>query len=354
MNKREKILLAGCGLTALVFVLGLSVYSLFLLPAADLDKQALKLEKDIKDLQLAHPEYKARLDDLAAHAFGDDEMRVSEQVRTTVTNLLTMSGLSTQNLSLRPLLGARVPNVYREIGWSVQARGRLEHVINFMYLMAKEPHLHRVDNVSLAPAPGGEVALQVKYATLLLEAPRESPNEKLATNTIQDAAIDPAVLDSAEHHLYDIIAVRDLFRPFIERRRQTVVADSSGSGGGRRTEPPPAGDRIVGLPTWDGVPEVLVANTASGKIATYKPGDMLAGGKIVMVDYRSLPSPHNPEILSGSRVVIRIGAEYYAVELGQVLTEKRPLAPAEWPPELPKLQTVDTGPAPAPAAPKEN
>jgi hypothetical protein len=350
MNKREKMLAVGCGLMALVVILGLAVHRLFILPAADCRVQAAKLVDDIqkaKALKAKEPEYQARLLTLAGHTFGDDEMRVSEQVRTTVTSLLTLSGLSTQNLSLKPLLGTRVPNAYREIGWAVRARGKLESIVNFLYLMTKEVHLHRVDNVVLTPAPGGEIDLQVKYATLLLESPKELKDEKLQSNTVANIVLEADVLESAERREYDLISERDLFRPFIQRRQPPPTAVASGNSGGSRPETRPAGDRVVGLPTWDGTAEVVVVNTGSGKITTYKRGDELAGGKIVLVDYRPLPMPKNPELLSSSRVVIRIGSEYYAVELGQVLTEKRPLAPAEWPPGLPKLQTVDTGPAPA-------
>ena len=225
MSNRERLVLAVGGL--IVAAIGVSigaVYLLFIWPADDCDVQARKWKEDIAKanaLIAKQPQYEARLADLAGHVFGDDEMVVSEQVRTTVTNLLTMSGLSTQNLSLKPLVGTRVPNVYREIGWSVQTRGKLEQVINFMYLMTRETHLHRVDNVVLAPAPGGEVSLQVKYATLLLEM----PGVKLATNTIKDQTLDPAILNSDEHHLYDIIATRDLLRPFIERPRRVAAVD---------------------------------------------------------------------------------------------------------------------------------
>jgi hypothetical protein len=362
MNNREKALLAGLGGLALILILVLSLYTLFLWPADECRNQAREWEKKIEAAQAMkakESQYKARLVELAGNAFGDDEMVVSEQVRTTVTSLLEISGLSTQNMSLKPLLGSRVPNVYREIGWSVQIRGKLEQIVNFLYLMSKEPHLHRVENVIMSPASGGDLSLQVKYATLLLEAPRDNPSEKLVTNTIKDHVLSPEILASEEAHLYDVITDRDLFRPFIERRRPpavATVAPPTGGGGSSETVRTPAartgGDRIVGLPTYDGIPEIIIANTSSGKISKYKEGDALGGGKVVMVDYRLMPLPHSPDLISESRVILRIGTEYYAVELGQVLTEKRTLAPSDWPPSLPKLQTVDVGPSPTPTAVK--
>jgi hypothetical protein len=49
------------------------------------------------------------------------------------------------------------------------------------------------------------------------------------------------------------------------------------------------------------------------------------------VDYRPLPSPRNPLLLSHSRVILKIGEEFWAVERGQSLAERRKLEPQEWP-----------------------
>jgi hypothetical protein len=351
MNKREKTLAAVCGLAAVAFVTFLAMNRLFLEPAADLARQAADMEGKIAAQEAQkqkEPAYKARLGELTGLSFGTDEMRVSEQVRTTVAAVLALSGLSTQNLSLKPQVGSRVPGVYREIGWAIRARGKLGQVINFMYLMTREPHLHRLDNLVLAPAQGsgGEVELQVKYATLLMEAPK---GESLPpAGTVPEMPPDPALLAGPERRLYEVIAARDLFRPYIRRERAVAGASGVESRGSSDTRPV-VGDRLVGLPTWDGRPEIMVADGSGGTVISYHAGDELAGGKIVTVDYRPMPMPGHPEILSGSRVVIRIASEYYAVELGQGLTEKRPLANTELPPGLPRLQTVDPGPVPVPA-----
>ena len=60
-----------------------------------------------------------------------------------------------------------------------------------------------------------------------------------------------------------------------------------------------------------------------------------------MVDYRPMPSPANPTILSPSRVILKVGPEYFAVELGQDLTEKRRLPDDMLPDEIrPAPQTA--------------
>jgi hypothetical protein len=56
-----------------------------------------------------------------------------------------------------------------------------------------------------------------------------------------------------------------------------------------------------------------------------------------MVDYRPLPMPGNEALKSFSRVILKVGEEYWAVERGQTLAEKRRLVPEELPPLPAKL-----------------
>jgi hypothetical protein len=350
LTKREKTLAAAAGTVVVALVTYVAVSKVFLEPAANLDRQALDLQDRIaraKAEKGKEDAYKNRLKQLAAGAFGTDEMKVSEQVRTVVTDVLILSGVSSQYLTLKPMTGSRVPGVYREIGWAVRARGKLAQVINFLYLMSREPHLHRVDNVVVHPVPNSQdVELQVKYATLLLESP---PTDKLATDEVEPLPIETTLLETPERQQYDVIAVRDVFRPYIPAKPQVAQAPPPPP---RREESPPSPKpgsdarwRVVGLPTWFGRSDVLVRDASSGKVTSLTTGDDLAGGKIILVDYRMLPLPKKPEILSGSRVVLLIGSDYYAVELGQSLADKRALTDAELPPGLPRLQR------PSPEAP---
>jgi len=355
MNSREKILAAAFGLAAVAFVTYLAINKVFLGPAADRDNQARDLTAKISRLKTEKGKETAnrgRLKELAGLTFGADDMRVSEQVRMMATEVLTLSGLSTQNLSLKPLIGSRVPGVYKEIGWTVRARGKLGHVISFLYLMSKESHLHRLDNIVLSPVPGGtDVELQVKYATLVLEPPK---GEKLVVAE-SDEVLEPGLLESPERQQYNLIVARDLFRPYMpgkpkEPERPAEQPRSPSEPSTPRT--PDGRYRLVGLPTWGGGADVLIRDAGTGKVASFKTGDDLAGGKIVVVDYRPLPMPNNPEILSGSRVVLQIGQEYYAVELGASLAEKHPLPPDRLPPGLPKLEPAPPQ-APAPSTGSE-
>ncbi|MCX5682976.1 MAG: hypothetical protein NT049_04750 [Planctomycetota bacterium] len=351
MTKREKVMAATAGLVVVGLVTALAVSKVFLEPAARAQQQAVDLQDKLNRARAEKGKektYQARLKDIAAQAFGTDELRVSEQVRMVITDVLALSGLSSQNLSLKPLVGSRVPGVYREIGWSVRARGKQAQVISFLYLMSRDPHLHRLDNVVLAPVPSSpDVEVQVKYATLLLE---QAKGEKLVIDEAPEPPPDASVLEAPERQQYDVIAMRDVFRPYIQAKPQPRASPQSDEPRHVAESPPQKGSegryRVVGLPTWGGKTEVLVRDSSSGKVNNLKAGDDFGGGKIVMVDYRVLPLPKNPEILSGSRVVLLIGSEYYAVELGQSLADKRTLAAGEVPPGLPKIEK------PSPAGPE--
>ena len=347
MIKRERILIGALGFAALVAVMYLAVNRVFLVPAAQrmVDAEAIigkiKHANAQKSKEVA---YQNRLKSLAAMTFGADENHVSELMRSRITELLGQSGLSAQNLSLKPLVSSRVPGVYKEIGWTVRSRGKLSHVVNFVYLMAREPHLHRLDNLVLAPVPGGtDVELQVKYGTLVLDTPQ---GEKLETDRVEDDA-PPGVLQSAERVQYETIASRNLFLPYIP----AVAGQTPPGGESPQTPGEPSGPRvpegyyrIVGLPAWGDAADVLVRDGRTGRVAAYKPGDALGGGRIITVDYRSMPLPGKPDLLSQSRVVLQIGAEYYAVELGASLAEKHALTPDQVPPGLPKLEAPPPDP----------
>jgi hypothetical protein len=85
-----------------------------------------------------------------------------------------------------------------------------------------------------------------------------------------------------------------------------------------------------------GQQEIMVLDTNQNKTASYKPGDELAGGKIVMIDYRKMPFPKKPVLLSQSRVILIIGEDYWAIERGNTLADIHKLAPGQLPEHLGK------------------
>lgn len=58
---------------------------------------------------------------------------------------------------------------------------------------------------------------------------------------------------------------------------------------------------------------------------------------VVLIDYRPLPVPGREYLLSYSRVILKIGNEYWAVERGQTLANKYQLTPDKLPEQLSKL-----------------
>jgi hypothetical protein len=352
MNRREKILAASAGIVAVFFVTYLAINRVFLMPAAQRFNRANELMEQIdraRAEKAKEPSYKARLKELAGRAFGTDPLRVSERVRARLTDLLAKSGLDTEHLTLKPVVGARAPGIYREVGWLIQVRGRVSRVVDFLYLVTREPHLHRIDNLIITPVRGeDEVELQAKYGTLVLE-PKVVQN--LETDTVE-TEITRAALAEPERKQYDVIASRAFFRPYVpapkKESRPPPQSEPPREKPSSPPPPPPAGQyRVVSLSSLGGSPEVVVRETRSGALARYKPGEEWGGGRIALVDYRPLPKRENPEILSTSRVVLRIGSEYYAVELGACLEEKYRLGPDRLPPGLPPLASDGADAAPS-------
>lgn len=347
MNTREKILAAVTGIAAVLFITYLAVDRVFLMPAAQRFNRASDLIEEIERARAEKDKekvYQARLKELAGRAYGTDPLRVSEQVRSRITELLGMSGLSTERLTLKPVVGAQVQGIYKEVGWLVQVRGQLEQVVNFLYLVTREPHLHRLDNLVLSPVRGSsEVEVQAKYGTLVLLA---QTAENLEVNTV-GADLDHKALDTPDRDQYDLIASRALFRPYMPAKKPEPTRPPptpSAPSPPRPPEVPTGRYRVVGLATFADQPDIYIRDSSSGNVVRYKPGDSLGGGTIVIVDYRPMPMPDKPEILSGSRVVLRVGSEYYAVELGTYLAQKYKLRDDQLPPDLPRAADPDGAP----------
>jgi len=341
MNPREKILAAVTGTAALLFIVYLAINNVFLMPAAQQFNRARDLMQQVERARAEKAKqkvYETRLKELAGRTYGTDPLRVSEQVRSRITELLGMSGLSTERLTLKPVVGAQVQGIYKEVGWLVQVRGQLEQVVNFLYLVTREPHLHRLDNLVISPVRGSsEVEVQAKYGTLVLLA---ETAKDLRVNTVS-ADLDKSLLETPDRDQYNLIASRALFRPYMPARRPEPTRPPPTPSAPSTPRPPevPTGRyRVVGLATFADQPDIYVRDSSSGNVVRYKPGDSLGGGTIVMVDYRPMPMPDKPDILSGSRVLLRIGTEYYAVELGTYLAQKHKLRDDQLPPHLPQTQ----------------
>jgi hypothetical protein len=342
MNNREKILALAAGAIVAGLLIYLAVNRLVLARASTLDARAEELAQSIKRLKAENDKegaYRERLHDLVSRTFGADDLRASEEARSHLAALIRQSGLGTESLTLQPLVGRRVAGIYKEIGWDIRTQGSLEQVVNFIFLLQTDPYVHRLENLILSPVlRTRNVDVKVKYATLVLEG---AEAKKLASEKPDE--MPPAlVVDSPARRSYDVITIRDLFRPYIRRTATAEVPSSSGHTAQGSVDHSPEGRlRVVGLPSWGHQQGVYVRDAATGETHTYKLGDAFGGGSIVMVDYRKMPLPDKPELLSGSRVILQVGSDFWAVELGYSLAQKRRLEAGELPAQLqPAVQPV--------------
>lgn len=351
MNPREKIL-AGivAGLVGLGLIYGLTA-KLFLLPAREAKERAAQLQTDCNRLADENAKEKmhlARQKLIASKTWGDEVLAASEKARARLTQLLEGSGLGGENLSLRPITGRDVTDVYKERGWSIKARGRLPQIVNFLYLLEADPRVHQLDNLSITPVGRtGEVDLQANYLSLVLEAPRGMKSPATGVELVPLPAVRT---DTPERLRYELIAVRDIFRPYVPRPAAIARDNPPQPGPGTPANPddPNARYKIVSLSSVDSKPDIGVLDLNSRQTTYLHPGDALLGGRIVMVDYRQLPLPDKPSLLSGSRVIVEVERELYAVELGQTLASRYRVPADRVPPGLtqpPEQQRSEQPPA---------
>jgi hypothetical protein len=204
----------------------------------------------------------------------------------------------------------------------------LENVVNLLFVLQGSPYLHRVEVLELSPGDApGQVKVLFEFLTLVIDPAPVVDRTELASKV---------TLNSPERHLFDGIVQRDLLRPYVKRPPPPPGPGSTGPGAAPPVPSGPEALKIVSLSEWLGQPEIAVLDAGHQKTTRYKPGDALAGGVIMMVDYRALPMPDKAGLLSNSRVILKIGNEYWAIERGRTLAEKYKLALNLVPESLPK------------------
>lgn len=324
MKKREKIL-AGVvlGFVAL-FVIGFGVKGFFVKPLKDIDKQVMLLRERIGKINQERREYFTAEDTLkkvTQRTFGTELNQASARSGEMITKQIAAAGLNEADFTRLPV-GPRRFKGGSEIGWSIQGKGTLDKIVNLIFVLQNSPQVHRIETVTLsAYDKPGEIKVRFLYLTLVIDpAPDVEPIELKPRFT----------LESPERFAYNTILERDILRPYIKATPPPV---KSGQPSAPSTAPAgPEALKVVSLSEWEGQPEVHILDAAQNKTQRYRPGDKLKdNSEVVAVDYRALPSPRNPLLLSHSRVILKIGEEFWAVERGQSLAEKRKLGPQEWP-----------------------
>ncbi len=327
MNAREKKLLVVVGSILGLFVAVFGIRAVMLKPLREIDKRNAALREKLDKVKAERRAYFAAEENvkrLTQRTFSDQIDQASAKSGEMLTKQILISGLTEIDFSRMPV-GPRRLRGASEIGWSIQGQGKLTGVVNLMFLLQNSPYLHRIENLSVSASElPGQVRVGFRFLTLVVDpAPLVDPIDLPVK----------ANLDGPERHLLDGIAARDLLRPYIKR-----PADRPVPGSENPSEPAgPASLRVVSLSEWGGQPEVHIRDITHQQTVRYKLGDKLGDGTIAMVDYRPMPMPGNEGLKSFSRLILKVGDEYWAVERGQTLADKRRLAANELPDLTPKL-----------------
>ena len=329
MNAREKIMAAAVGGVAALVLVVAGVRSVLLAPLREIDKTTAVVREKIAKIQADRRAYfvaEDKLKTVALRTFADSVDPASAKSGEILTQQILATGLEESDFTRLPIQPRKLRGAY-ELGWNVQGDGPLTNVVNLLFLLNESPWLHRTENLTVANSDApGSVRVRFRYLTLVLDPAPDVVRTNLA----------PArTLESPERHLLNSIVSRDILRPYIKRPPAPVLPGQPPRPASKPGVPPgPETFRVVSLSEWRGQPEVHVRDLSAGKTVRYRPGDELAGGTIAMVDYRSLPMPGNSLLMSSSRLILKVGADYYAVERGRTLAEKRRLDASELPPGL--------------------
>jgi len=307
-------------------------------PVKKWERDTTNRKKQINALQKIQNEahlHKNRLTKLNTQGFADNTAEASAAMGEHITKLLRQSGLPETAFSRRPFEPrAIVRNGPKPIGYTINGQGSLKRVTDLLFLMQNDPHIQRIENISLSPVSGGtDVRLNFQFISLVIGT---KYGKFTGTNS-------PPVfpkLDSEDRTLYTGITKRALFLPYQKKPPPPTPPPAKPKTEPPVTQPPPGPEtyKIVSLSEWKGEQEVMVYDTNKKKTRSYKPGDNLAGGKIVMIDYRQMPFPKKPTLLSQSRVIVSIGDDFWAIERGNTLADIHKLSVEQLPKHLAKRQ----------------
>lgn len=335
MNKRSRLLAFGALGAAGLLIAGFAIRAVVLRPLRTLDDQIVQLRLRLRSLDGERKSFLAadsQIRSAAGTLFGGRAEEAEAQLGTLLSAQLLQAGLQEPDFSRVPASRRRLPGA-EEIGWTVQGEGTPAQLVDFLYLLQAQPRLLRIDSLMLTPASDPRrVRIRFRCLTLVLNPASEvRPRTNLAAVT----------LDSPERRRYDAIIRRDLLRPFEPEEQNAVTSPST-------TSDPGTGEasslKLVSLSAWGVAPEAHVLDTRNQQIRILHPGDSLLDGSVATIDYRPLPAPGRAGLLSYSRLLWRFGEDYWAVENGQTLAERRRLAPEELPPALPRPATAPTQP----------
>lgn len=332
MNPREKILAGSVGGVLTLILLAWGIQSWISKPLRDMDKRISAAREKLAKIQGERRAFFAAEDRLKAitqRTFSDSLDQTSAQSGEWLTRQILQAGLKESDFTRLPV-GPRRLRGAGEIGWSVRGDGSLNNVVNLLFLLGQSPWIHRTDGLAISRGESpGTVRVRFRYLTLVVDPAPDVNRTNLPTGR---------GLDSTDRQLLNTIVSRDVLRPYIKRPPAPpppVPAQPVTSPVVRApAQPGPESFRVVSLSEWNGKPEVHIRDLTAQKTRIYHPGDALEGGTLVMVDYRTIPRPDNGLLTSSSRLILQVGPDFYAIERGRTLADKRKLTSAELPPSL--------------------
>ncbi len=328
MTRRTRVLAWACVGAAGLLTVGFMMKALIRRPLVALDAQIVQLRGRLGGLQKERQEFlraEAEVRAQAPRLFAAEAEEAEARLGALLTTQIVRTGLREADFTRIPTGRRRLPGA-EEVGWTIQGEGPLGRVLDLLYLLESEPRLHRVEGLALSPTQeGSRTRLRLRYVTLVLSPSPELPAAGVAAEVS---------LEGPGRRRYRLITQRDLWRPHVpDAPVPAPVAVSPGAGAA------PVADaqlrlRVVSLSSWDGRPEVHLLDDQERRVLVYRPGERLGEGEVSMVDYRPLPAPGKAGLLSHSRLIWRVDTNYWAVEVGQALGDRRPLTPEELPPAL--------------------
>ena len=332
MNRREKLLAGAVGGILGLFVVGFALHAFINKPLKEIDRRTTALRDRLEKIKGERRAFFAAEDGMKAltlRTFDDTVDQASAKSGEMITRTILSSGLSEAEFTRLPF-GPRKLQGASEMGWSIQGEGPLSNVVNLVFRLQESPWLHKLDSLSVAAGDlPGLVKVRFRFLTLVMDPSPEVTRKELPPG---------ADLESPNRRLLDGLVARDLLRPYIKRPPPPPPPEPGQRPASRPTSPssPPGPEsfRVVSLSEWLGQPEVHVRDLVNQKTMRYKTGDALAGGLVMSVDYRPMPIPGTGGMLSSSRVILKIGADLWAVDRGRTLADKRKLTQADLPAEL--------------------
>lgn len=315
----KTILLSSICLITIVIVINKAIIPWMSDPVRLLEQATANRKKQIKDLNSIKRKadlHRKKLAKLNTLGFADNYPEAIAKMGEHLTRIIKQSGLTETAFSRRPFEPrAIVKNGPKPIGYTVNGEGSTKKITDLLFLLQNDPHIQRVENISLSPI-SGSTNVRVNFQFISLVIGTKYGNFK-GTNTPPEI---PKIKSEARD-LYSGITKRALFLPY-EKKPSTPPPPSNQPK--TKTTPPPPGPesyKVVSLSQWKGKQEVMIYNSIKKETKSYKLGDSLAGGTIVMIDYRQMPFPNKPELLSQSRVIVLIKAKYWAIERGNTVAD---------------------------------